>query len=104
LDAAIDYLRGNRDMVTRAIGRMPGLAMGTVQATYLAWIDTRGLKIDNPGKWFESAGVGLSDGIAFDGQGFVRLNFGCQRALLSHALDRMAAAIHKRHALPNNLG
>jgi cystathionine beta-lyase len=93
LNAVIDYLRGNRDMVAQAIGRMPGLAMAKVQATYLAWIDTRELKIDNPGKWFESAGVGLSDGSAFNGPGFVRLNFGCQRALLSQALERMTGAV-----------
>lgn len=95
LNAVIDYLRGNRDLAAQAVDRMPGLSMGKVQATYLAWIDTRELKIDNPGKWFESAGVGLSDGNAFDGPGFVRLNFGCQRALLSQALDRMTAAVKK---------
>lgn len=97
LDAVIDYLRRNLDMTAQAISGMRGLAMGKVQATYLAWIDTRELKIENPGKWFETAGVGLSDGIAFDGPGFVRLNFGCPRALLARALERMAAAI-KNHS------
>jgi cysteine-S-conjugate beta-lyase len=97
LDAVIDYLRKNLELTAQAISGMPGLAMGKVQATYLAWIDTRELKIENPGKWFESAGVGLSDGIAFDGPGFVRLNFGCPRALLSRALERMAAAV-KSHS------
>ena len=95
LEAVIDYLRNNREMVDQAVSRMRGLAMGKVQATYLAWIDARELKIDNPGKWFESAGVGLSDGIEFHGPGFVRLNFGCQRALLSKALERMATAVKK---------
>jgi cystathionine beta-lyase len=96
LNAVIDYLRRNRDMVTRAVNRMPGLAMGQVQATYLAWIDVHELQVDKPGKWFESAGVGLSDGIEFDGRGFVRLNFGCRRELLARALERMSAAV-KRH-------
>jgi cystathionine beta-lyase len=99
LDAVIDYLRRNRDMVTRAVNRMPGLAMGQVQATYLAWIDVRELKVDNPGKWFESAGVGLSDGIEFDGRGFVRLNFGCRRELLARALERMSAAVSRHHSI-----
>jgi cystathionine beta-lyase len=102
LEAVIGYLRQNRDMVTRAVNRMPGLAMGQVQATYLAWIDVRELKIDNPGKWFESAGVGLSDGIEFHGPGFVRLNFGCRRSLLSQALERMDTAVRKHHALRNH--
>jgi cystathionine beta-lyase len=99
LEAVIDYLRQNRDMVTRTVNRMPGLAMGKVQATFLAWIDTRELKIGNPGKWFESAGVGLSDGIEFDGPGFVRLNFGCQRSLLTQALERMNAAVKKHRTI-----
>jgi cystathionine beta-lyase len=95
LDAVIAYLRKNLEMTAEAIDRIPGLSMGKVEATYLAWIDTRDLKIENPGKWFEAAGVGLSDGIAFDGPGFVRLNFGCRRVLLSKALERMAMAIGK---------
>ena len=99
LDAVIDYLRRNRDVVTREVNRMPGLAMGKVQATYLAWIDVRELKVDNPGKWFESAGVGLSDGIDFDGRGFVRLNFGCQQDLLARALERMAAAVRRHRSI-----
>jgi cystathionine beta-lyase len=93
LAAVLDYLRKNLAMVAQAVDRMPGLSMGRVQATYLAWIDVGELAIDHPGAWFEGAGVGLSDGIEFDGPGFVRLNFGCRRALLSRALERMAAAV-----------
>ena len=44
LEAVIDYLRNNREMVDQAVSRMRGLAMGKVQATYLAWIDARELK------------------------------------------------------------
>jgi cysteine-S-conjugate beta-lyase len=95
LKAVLDYLRTNRDMTAHAIDRIEGLSMGTVQATYLAWIDARELSIGNPGKWFEAAGVGLSNGIEFDGPGFVRLNFGCRRALLSQALERMTQAVQK---------
>ncbi len=93
LDELKIYLGGNRDLVVDAIGRMEGLAMGTGQATYLAWIDAGRLDVAAPAKWFEAAGVGLSDGAEFDGPGFVRLNFGCRRALLSQALERMAAAV-----------
>jgi len=96
LDDLIVYLRANRELVMDAIGNMEGLAMSAGQATYLAWIDARGLNVSSPAKWFEAAGVGLSDGAEFDGPGFVRLNFGCRRALLAQALDRMAAAVsHK---------
>jgi cystathionine beta-lyase len=88
-----DYLRGNRDMVARAIDVMPSLSMAALEATYLAWIDVRAADLPNPVRFFEDAGVGLQDGIEFGGPGFVRLNFGCQRSLLQEALDRMSSAM-----------
>jgi cystathionine beta-lyase len=92
--ALVDYLRGNRDLVAARIAAMPPLAMTPVEATYLAWIDCRGLGLENPAKFFEDAGVGLYDGADFGTPGWVRLNFGTRRALLTEALDRM------QHALP----
>ena len=102
----IAYLRDNRDRVEQRIAAMPGLAMTHVEATYLAWIDASELcrmrGIDNPQQFFEHAGVGLSDGADFgrgprgginDCSAFVRLNFGCPRALLDTALDRMEVAL-----------
>jgi cysteine-S-conjugate beta-lyase len=90
----IDYLRANRDLVIEAVGRMPGLSVTQVEATYLAWIDTRQRGIEHPGRFFEEAGVGLSDGTDFGAPGFVRLNFGCARSLLIEALQRMEHALH----------
>jgi len=92
------YLRGNRDLVAGAIAAMPGLCAAHVEATYLTWIDTRAAGIEQPGRFFEAAGVGLSDGADFDGSGFVRLNFGCSRALLAEALGRMRRALESRSA------
>ena len=91
--ALIDYLRDNRDLVIRAVGRMPGLSVTPVEATYLAWIDARTSGIDHPARFFEQAGVGLSDGAPFGAPGFVRLNFGCPRPLLEEALGRMERAL-----------
>ncbi len=85
-------LRANRDRVEAAVSAMPGLSLGHVEATYLAWIDARGLGVDAPVEFFEAAGVGLSDGRDFGLPGWVRLNFGCAPALLDQALDRMRAA------------
>ena len=106
--ALLEYLRGNRDRVEQQIGRMPGLSMSHVAATYLAWIDARQLAqthgIDNPQRFFEQAGVGLSDGAEFSpampgrqspSSGFVRLNFGCSRSLLDAALERLHEALAK---------
>jgi len=94
--ALLAYLRDNRDVIERCIAELPGLSMRHVEATYLAWIDCRASGIADPHRFFEQAGVGLSDGKDFGGAGFVRLNFGCTRARLTQALDRMAAALASR--------
>jgi cysteine-S-conjugate beta-lyase len=95
--ALLDYLRANRDRVEQAIREIPGLSMTHIEATYLAWIDTRPAGLQDPVKFFEDVGVGLSDGTEFAARGFVRLNFGCPRALLDEALARMAQALASRH-------
>lgn len=90
----IDYLRGNRDLVFRFVNEeIPRLSMDNVEATYLAWIDARKLEAPNPALFFERAGVGLSGGRHFQGEGYVRLNFGCRRETLLEALGRMKRAV-----------
>jgi cysteine-S-conjugate beta-lyase len=91
--ALLAYLRGNRDLVEKKIGALPGLTMTHVEATYLAWIDARQSGLANPVRDLEEAGVGLSDGADFGAPGFVRLNFGCSRSLLLEGLDRMREAL-----------
>lgn len=91
--ALVAYLRGNRDLVAAEVNAMPGLSMAHVEATYLAWIDARATGIPDPARFFEEAGVGLSDGADFGAPGFVRLNFGCSRSLLVEALGRMRRAL-----------
>lgn len=89
----IDYLRINRDLVDREIRSMKGLSITHVEATYLSWIDARGLGVKDPAAFFERAGVGLSDGQPFGSAGFVRLNFGCSRVILAEALSRIKTAL-----------
>jgi cystathionine beta-lyase len=91
--ALLDYLRGNLETIAGAIRQMPPFSIASVEATYLAWIDMRKAGLKNPAKYFEEAGVGLQDGIEFDGPGFARLNFGCPRSLLEKGLARMQAAM-----------
>ena len=92
----VNYFRGNRDIVYEFINdKIPRLSMDNVEATYLAWIDARELKVSDPVCFFERAGVGLSDGRNFHGQGYVRLNFGCPRETLLEALDRMKRAVEE---------
>ena len=90
--ALLDVLRANRDRVKTAVEAMPGLRMGHVEATYLAWIDALGLGVESPSRFFENAGVGLSDGADFGLPGWVRLNFGCTPVVLECALQRMHEA------------
>ena len=94
--ALLDYLRGNLRLVERGVAAVPGLDMRPVEATYLAWIDARQFAaehgIDNPSRYFEQHGLGLSDGADFGAPGFVRLNFGTRRALLEEALERLRQA------------
>lgn len=47
----------------------------------------------SPGTEFERAGVGLTDGKTFLGEGYVRVNFACPRATLMEGLRRMEQAV-----------
>ncbi|HMQ35525.1 MAG TPA: PatB family C-S lyase [Chloroflexaceae bacterium] len=98
LEALRAYLTANRDFLLAYVARhMPALRTTAPAATYLAWVDCREAGIEgSPYKFFlEQARVALSDGTAFGpgGEGFVRINFGCPRALLAEGLERMAAAL-----------
>ena len=98
LAAQLDYLRANRDAVERAVAGMPGLSMAHVEATYLAWIDASGLVVKDAAAHFLAHGVALSPGAQFGAPGYVRLNFGTQRARLVEALARMASAVSSTRA------
>jgi cystathionine beta-lyase len=95
LAALLDYLRDNRELVTREINDMKGISMTHVEATYLAWINMHDTGLEDPVTFFELAGVGLSDGKDFGEPGFVRLNFGCPHSLLQKALQRMRSALER---------
>ncbi len=96
LDAQLEYLRANRDLVENTVAGMKGLAMAHVEATYLAWIDAGALGVADPQGLFLEHGVALSPGAQFGAPNFVRLNFGTQRALLIKALQRMGGALEAR--------
>jgi cystathionine beta-lyase len=99
LDELLRYLESNRDFVVGyARANFPGVEMGVPEGTYLAWLDCRRARIPNndPFTFFlESGRVALNDGTTFGpgGEGFVRLNFGCPRPLLTQGLERMRTAL-----------
>lgn len=88
----IAYLAGNRDRVSAAVDAASGVKMNHIEATYLAWIDVRGLGLAKPAAHFEAHGLGLSDGVDFGTPGWLRLNFGCPRHTLEAALQRFLTA------------
>ena len=88
-EALLQVLRRNRDRVEAVVAETPGITMHHVEATYLAWIDVRGLALSQPQRHFEACGVGLSDGADFGTPGWLRLNFGCPWATLEAALQRL---------------
>ncbi|MEJ2561953.1 MAG: PatB family C-S lyase [Anaerolineales bacterium] len=94
--ALLDYLRGNRGLVFEAINAAPDLSTTPVEATYLAWIDTRAAEIENPGEFFLQAGVDMWDGVDFGGPGFIRINFGLPRSRLREGLRRIQTAMQDR--------
>ena len=88
------YLRGNRDLVESFIAEsLPRVTITHVEATYLAWLDVRGLDRADAAKACLKAGVALSPGAAFGDPGFLRLNFACTRSTLQEALRRLQAAL-----------
>ena len=90
----ITYLRGNRDTLFSTVAEhMPEIKMWPLEATYLAWMDVREMKLENPVGYFEQYGVGLSNGSDFGMDGYVRFNFGCTQAMLKEGLERMKIAV-----------
>jgi cystathionine beta-lyase len=87
------YLAANRNYLSEEINRIPGLQLGPVEATYLAWIDVTALGLDDPPRFFEQAGIGMSPGRDFGDPGFMRLNFGCPKSRVELAVERMRAAV-----------
>lgn len=101
LSSLLQYLTANRDwLVDFILRQLPEIRTTVPQATYLAWLDCREAGSDgSPYEFFlQQANVGLNDGSVFgpNGQGFVRLNFGCPRSTLVQALGRMKAALDSR--------
>ena len=95
------YLQANRDWLVDAVRtRLPGVTINVPQGTYLAWLDCTALDLPDPQRFFlEQGKVGLSAGLDFGDahQQFVRLNFGCPRALLEEGIARMERALTNRN-------
>jgi cystathionine beta-lyase len=98
LDELVAYLDGNRRLLAELLpDRLPGVRYVMPEAGYLAWLDCRelGLGDDPAAAFLERGRVALTPGPNFgdQGKGFARLNFGTSAALMTEAVDRMAASV-----------
>ncbi|MEU7961176.1 MalY/PatB family protein [Micromonospora humida] len=98
LDALLTGLDDNRRLLAALLAEhLPAVRYRPGQATYLAWLDCRGLGLgDDPAAVFLERGrVALNSGLAFGtgGVGHVRLNLATSPELLTEAVRRMATAV-----------
>ncbi len=102
LDELVQYLEKNADFLVKYMKEnVPGIRLMRPEGTYLAWLDCRelGLQQADLRQFFvQKAKVGLNDGLAFgkQGEGFMRLNFGCPQSTLQDGLTRIEKAIKMR--------
>jgi cystathionine beta-lyase len=97
LGGALRAIESNRSLLASLLAeRLPEVGFRMPGASYLAWLDCRGLDWgDNPAAHaLASARVALNSGQDFgaQGRGFMRLNFACSPEVLTEAVDRLAAA------------
>lgn len=99
----ISYIEGNilflEDYLSRNI---PQIKPIRPQATFLVWLDCSGLGLDHErlvDLFVNKAHLALNDGEMFGmgGEGFMRLNTGTPRAILSKALEQLKEAVCTLH-------
>lgn len=98
LDALLAGLDANRALLADLLAdQLPAVRHRAPQATFLAWLDCRGLGLgDDPaGRFLEHGRVALNDGRMFGagGAGHVRLNLATSPQVLREAVRRMVRAV-----------
>ena len=95
----ISYLEGNVTAVEDFCKeKLPQIKPLRPQASFLVWLDCRGLEVDHEkliDLFVKKAGLALNDGAIFgkEGEGFMRLNIGCSRAMVLEALEKLHKAV-----------
>ena len=100
LDQLLPYLSDNATFVGDYLKvHLPQAKAVIPEASYLAWIDLSALNFSHDElkrRLLNQARVALNDGTTFGGQAYqccFRLNFGCPRATLQEALERICKAL-----------
>ena len=80
---------------------LPAIKVYQPQASFLIWLDCRGLHLNQKeltDLFQQKAGLALNDGSMFGpgGEGHMRLNIGCPRAVLEKAMNALKKAIDKK--------
>ncbi|MRR22247.1 hypothetical protein EG830_04625 [bacterium] len=102
LEQLMRYVEGNVDLVIDFCReRLPVISPLRPEATYMIWLDCRALGMTGKdlNRFFvESAGVGMNEGTRFGpgGEGFMRMNLACPRALVQKALEQIENAINNK--------
>lgn len=101
LGRLMDHLDGNRKLLAELLGEhLPQVRYSMPEATYMAWLDFRELRLDQePADFFLArARVAMNPGPAFggNGPGHARLNFATTTSILEQAVKAMAAAVQNR--------
>ncbi len=99
LDKMLEYVESNIEFVIDYTRRhIPGLKIVRPQASFLLWLDFRGLHLcqkEIMDLLLDKAHLALNDGTMFgeQGSGFARLNIGTPRCVLASALESLRAAV-----------
>ncbi|MDH6357155.1 PatB family C-S lyase [Parabacteroides sp. PF5-9] len=80
---------------------IPQIKVYLPQASFLIWLDCRELQLSQEAlvRFFvDKAGLALNDGSMFGsgGEGYMRLNIGCPRAVLEQAMNALQKAMKKK--------
>lgn len=98
LDELLVYVRANMEYVQAQIGEhLPELSVKLPEATYLLWIDFRGLGLNAEELnrfLLHEAGLALNDGTMFgvEAAGFMRMNVACSRVIVEQAMEQLKTA------------
>lgn len=98
LEQCLAYIRGNIDYVdTYLKENLPEIKAMRPQASYLVWLDCRGLGLSHEALvdfFVSGAGLALNDGAMFgkEGEGFMRMNVGCPQSILKQAMEQLKEA------------
>jgi cystathionine beta-lyase len=100
LDALNEYIWGNYQLLRDTLAqKLPLLKVMKLEGTYLAWVDISSLGMNSDAvteKLLRDGHVFVSSGTLYGreaGEGFIRVNLACPRAVLSEGINRIVKTL-----------